>query len=496
MEEAVEGVRTAVMPLAVVWTAADAWFQAQAEALGAPVDLLKYVACLLALVPVGFLFARLPRATPAVMKHLFSIVVSIGMATFCLGPTAWIHSFTAALGTWLLMHVVPSRKLPAVVMLWALGYLSAGHIYRMYTDYLGWSLDYTGPQMVLTIKLTSFAFCYSDGQQLEAIKAAPEPWMARRARYAVVKKPGLLEFLGYSYFFTTFLAGPSFEFRTYQQYINGSLFEAEKGIPSTVMPTIWVFCKVLAVTPLAVLYMTHMDVAFLLTDRWLAMSLLEKLFWLWICSCCIRYKYYLGWFLAELSCAACGLSYNGRDKAGAIRWDRMTNVFPLGIEAGQNTHLVLSSWNVCTHHWLKNYVYLRLVPSSGKAGLRVTVATFAVSAFWHGFYPGYYIFFVFLALTQEVAREVRRRFRPLFVVRDGKTETAKPTKVVYDVVSALATSTSVAYIGVAFILLSWESALHVFNNTYWIGCIAILTALIFLKATRKPPARAKSAKEE
>ena len=44
------------------------------------------------------------------------------------------------------------------------------------------------------------------------------------------------------------------------------------------------------------------------------------------------------------------------------------------------------------------------MPSSGKAGLRVTVATFAVSAFWHGFYPGYYIFFVFLALTQEVAR--------------------------------------------------------------------------------------------
>ena len=82
---------------------------------------------------------------------------------------------------------------------------------------------------------------------------------------------------------------------------------------------------------------------------------------------------------------------------------------------------------------------------------------------------------------------MRRRFRPLFVVRDGKTETAKPAKAVYDVVSALATSMSVAYIGIAFILLSWESALHVFNNTYWIGCIAILASLVFLKMTRKAP---------
>lgn len=56
---------------------------------------------------------------------------------------------------------------------------------------------------------------------------------------------------------------------------------------------------------------------------------------------------------------------------------------------------------------------------------------------------------------------------------------------------------SVAYIGIAFILLSWESALHVFNNTYWIGCIAILASLVFLKITRKaPPKAAKAAKAE
>jgi hypothetical protein len=41
--------------------------------------------------------------------------------------------------------------------------MSASHIYRLYVDYMGWSLDFTGPQMILVIKLTSFAFNYYDG---------------------------------------------------------------------------------------------------------------------------------------------------------------------------------------------------------------------------------------------------------------------------------------------------------------------------------------------
>lgn len=37
------------------------------------------------------------------------------------------------------------------------------HIYRQYEDYLGWTLDYTGPQMILTLKLTSIAYNLKDG---------------------------------------------------------------------------------------------------------------------------------------------------------------------------------------------------------------------------------------------------------------------------------------------------------------------------------------------
>jgi len=36
------------------------------------------------------------------------------------------------------------------------------------------------------------------------------------------------------------------------------------------------------------------------------------------------------------------------------------------------------------------------------------MATFVVSAFWHGFYPSYYIMFVFAAVLSEINKDVYR----------------------------------------------------------------------------------------
>jgi lysophospholipid acyltransferase len=64
----------------------------------------------------------------------------------------------------------------------------------------------------------------------------------------------------------------------------------------------------------------------------------------------------------------------------------------------------LAAWNISTQSWLKYYVYLRLLPNKkddkSRNSLNVTpmIATFAVSAIWHGFYSGYFVFFTSVAL--------------------------------------------------------------------------------------------------
>ena len=79
------------------------------------------------------------------------------------------------------MHYTTVRV--ANVFLFLYLFLLSSHIYRIYVDYLGWRLDFTGPQMMLCIKFTCIAFNIYDGtvgkksidEQLATIASKAEP---------------------------------------------------------------------------------------------------------------------------------------------------------------------------------------------------------------------------------------------------------------------------------------------------------------------------------
>jgi lysophospholipid acyltransferase len=60
------------------------------------------------------------------------------------------------------------------------------------------------------------------------------------------------------------------------------------------------------------------------------------------------------------------------------------------------------------HVWLKHYVYNRVIIPGKKPGMRENLATFIISAFWHGFYPFYYIMFFLCAFFAELTKEIYR----------------------------------------------------------------------------------------
>lgn len=60
------------------------------------------------------------------------------------------------------------------------------------------------------------------------------------------------------------------------------------------------------------------------------------------------------------------------------------------------------------HIWLKHYVYNRTLVKGKKPGLWNSMAVFIISAFWHGFYPFYYVMFFFCAFFAELAKDVYR----------------------------------------------------------------------------------------
>ena len=103
---------------------------------------------------------------------------------------------------------------------------------------------------------------------------------------------------------------------------------------------------------------------------------------MWCTALCVRFKYYFAWQVAEGSAILSGFGYDSKTSG----WNNVANMDIVSFEGAQSIRNASRSWNQQTQSWLERYVYTR----SGNS----LALTYFVSALWHGFYPGYYFFFM------------------------------------------------------------------------------------------------------
>lgn len=264
-------------------------------------------------------FAAILRATPnKQLKHLLSLLGGVFLVQWVFGPD-WIHSFVTSLGTYVMCLILPGKIQASAVFYFVMSYMVLSHMNRMYVSYLSGIFDYTGTQMVLTMKLTSFAYNYFDGNADRKRVFPEKPYedkrkarvYADRAKFAITSLPSLLEFFGYIYCFTCILAGPAFEYNDYIRSIDGDAFAKSNGEgddkiktskpPSSFFPalkTLVVGVVCLAghlVTsgkyPLKKVY----DATFISTN-----DHTQRYIFTWIALFGERLKYYFAWFVLSM----------------------------------------------------------------------------------------------------------------------------------------------------------------------------------------------------
>lgn len=443
--------------------------------LGFPVDQLKYVICLFLAYPLAAIHRSLPDSPT--LKHFFSGSIGFAMGWFCFG-TGMFHSLFTSLVTYLIVSFVKGPLAPKLVFLFALGHLSISHIIRQINNYGGYELDYTGPQMVLVIKLTSFAYNVFDGQNLD--KCIPE-----QKERAISKVPSLLEYFGFIYFFGGFLAGPAIEIGEYLKFTDMSLFPTEKDkkkIPSSFLPAMKAFLiGILCFGGIILSGKFPIQVA-TTTEFLNDTSFFYRFMYVQIAITLVRFQYYFIWMISEGACILAGLGYNG-EKNGKIMWDRVSNVDIWALETSQNMKSITDSWNKKTNLWLRFYVYLRLTPANGKPTTFATLMTYMTSAFWHGFYLGYYVTFFTGAIMTIIAREIRKYIRPFFLEDDGKTP--KASKKLYDLVSWIATVFTLNYICSSFVLLDGKTLINLYISLFFIVHVVAIIIYVFIKVFAK-----------
>lgn len=486
---------------------ADKWAQEASESTGLPPDLLKIAFTLIMSYPLSSLMKRLPDNA----KNL-KIIFIISVTVFYLVGVFSLYSGTATLlfsatGTFFITQW-KNPYMPWINFAFVMTHLFVNHLRSQFfpVTFDPNVIDITGAQMVLCMKLSSFGWNVYDGWQLKKGEELSEFQKKR----AVVNHPSIMDFLAFVFYFPSILTGPSYDYMEFHSWLDLSMFKelendkdpkrAARRKRHKIPRSGRAAAKKLIAGIAWIVLWTQVDkrisTAYTYSDRFpKEHNIFSRILYLYALGFMYRLKYYAAWSISEGACILSGLGFHGIDPVtGKYKWNRVQNVDAWGFESGQNTKALLEAWNQNTNKWLRNYVYLRVVPKGKKPGFRATLLTFTVSAFWHGTRPGYYLTFVTAALYQSVGKFFRRNLRPFFMQADGKT--AGAYKLYYDIVCWITVQLAFGYATQSFMILDFWLSLKCWHNTWFLFHIGL--ALIFAlsspyKAWAVPKIKAKQA---
>jgi len=437
--------------------------EALSEAIGFDVETLRYTLGLFLCYPLGLIMLMLPYGKA---KHFFSFLLGAFLLQFTIG-TQWIHHLITCLVAYVMLLILPSKTSKSVVPWFVMLYVTAGHLHRQFVNYLGWDLDFTGSHMVLTMKLYSLAYNLYDGERLA--KGTEDRAAKKCSSVAIDKLPGIIEFLGYTFNYATILVGPAYEYKIYEAACDGTNLYDKSGKPlgkkpSNVMATLKPFitsviCMGMFVVgngmfPLLDPNDPQNATPVVVTEEFLAKPWLHRYCYTWVSLFFIRQKYYFAWKNAEGASNIWYAGFEGFDEEGNAKgWEHSNNVDCFDFETAPSISTLSRAWNKKTSNWLTRYVYMRTGGS--------LVATYSMSAFWHGFYPGYYMFFLSVPLLTFCERLGKKKLTPRF--SSGKSWD------LYGLVCRLATSMFVEYLVIPFQLLAFDWGLSAWKSHYFFG---------------------------
>ncbi|WVQ79951.1 hypothetical protein IAT38_002052 [Cryptococcus sp. DSM 104549] len=467
----------------------DPAFDQASAVVGAPPDQLKLIFSLLVSFPLGSLFVRLPPSRPN-LAHIFSIAIS----TFFLVPLlgmgdGMLHLLLSCLATYAISVSMRGPNMPWVVFTFCMGHLLFNHIKRTVFAVPTSAIEITGSQMVLVMKLTTFAWNVHDGR----LKA--EGLDANQLETRLTSVPNPLAFLGYCFFFPSILVGPSFDYATYDALVHRTIYhvappgtsvEQAKATKRRVpygRKRVAYLHAVMGLLFLGVYatFGSQFDYARILTPVWTSWGLPEKFGFVQMAGIIARTKYYAVWSLSEGACILTGIGFNGYDpKTGRTLWNRVRNINIVGIETAESFKVLFDSWNCRTNVWLRDVVYKRLTKKGKKPGTLQSMATFVTSAFWHGIDPGYYLAFIMAGLLTSLGRQFRRLVRPYFLPA-SETQAPGLAKRFYDIAGWVVVQTNLNYIVAPFLLLKLGPSVQAWTRMYWYSHIGALVAFAFFR---------------
>ena len=215
--------------------------------------------------------------------------------------------------------------------------------------------------------------------------------------------PTPLELASYVWYSQACALGVFFEFSDYKRWIERKKEYA--NVPSPIIPSLKWLAVALSCLAVYTVANQHFYVEFCWSKEYLDCSYPYRVFYYFVAMTVKRFFYYNPFTMTTGAIVASGLGYNDV-KNGEHQWDKIVSVYIWEVESSASPIEMLRFWNHQVHLWLKFYIMASVTPVGKRPGMKENMIAFLVSAFWHGFYPFYYIMFFLAAVLSEVAKDI------------------------------------------------------------------------------------------
>ncbi|EER18213.1 Membrane bound O-acyltransferase domain-containing protein, putative [Perkinsus marinus ATCC 50983] len=446
-----------------------------ADTLGFPADQIVLLGCLLLSIGISFWFRTLTTGTTRLYT---SLILGIGLTYVLQGPWNTAVVVMVSIVNYVLVVLFPRK--PSIVAVNSMSILSAFHIWRMRVDYLGWKLDVTLPLMIFTAKYVTFAYDCYDGCLLKEGKplSSKKHEVEYRMNNCLQDVPDILSYLSYIFGFFGALTGPVFFCREYLDwvYLRGCFSNLDRI--NTVRPTMKALVKCAGCGIVMLFANTFLPVSGITSSWFNALPFPIRVPLLCITVSWYRSRFFFCWYLCEAVGDACGF---GLSDAKTETFKRAENGDVLHVEFALNAPEALNNWNTRVAEWLKYYIYQRVTKPSFITFMSTksyaTLITRSISAFWHGFYPGYYLFFLCTILESTADSIGRHYLGPMFYGDNAPYAKYYPF---YAFFAWAQTFFSLNYYGTGQVMLEYGVTMEVWRSVYFVGHIWHIAVIVLL----------------
>jgi len=389
-----------------------------------------------------------------------------------------------------IMKFVPATAAPHVFLAVSMFHQTYGQVYRYIYQYLEYSLDWSLSGMLMTLRIAGALWSLRDGKVQAEDKEAKLSKLQKEA--ALNREISFLEFFGFSFYFPGVVVGPFGDLKQYLAFINyEGIYEAllpqsdkkegkrvtlaqlasHKGFLSRVfivflsLAFFYVFSMFV---PEDDLYVPEFRDRFNLPIRVIFAVLAIEVG---------NAKYYFTWSCGEIGTILSGLSFNGFTEDGSFDVEGSVQLQLLKFKTITDPKDISKYWSMSPQHYLRKDLFDRVKQITGSY-VFANLCTFLFSAFWHGVYPGYYLFFLHACIFSLILSDLKHRILVHFIQDENGAPRNPTVSTIFNVICCISTNMLLDYVIIPFRAMSVERSMNAWGGLYYIGHILSAVALV------------------